>query len=142
MVRTPDKDKERGQDMEHKPVPDMVMDKAPGKSKVLDKVLGSAHTLDTETALEKVSELAPAPALSMYILLTADLNIVCHLPTDSTNYLCHCKEIHYSQLLRQMSLSDSMHPASQKHSPVSNYWHLCKKTLYLVPHILFGLKLN
>ena len=120
MVRTPDKDKEREQDMEHKPVPDMVMDKAPGKSKVLDKVLGSAHTLDTETALE-VSELAPAPALSMYILLTADLNIVCHLPTDSTNYLCHCKEIHYSQLLRQMSLSDSMHPASQKHSPVSNY---------------------
>lgn len=117
MVRTPDKDKERGQDMEHKPVPDMVMDKALGKS----KVLGSAHTLDTETALEKVSELAPAPALSMYILLTADLNIVCHLPTDSTNYLCHCKEIHYSQLLRQMSLSDSMHPASQKHSPVSNY---------------------
>lgn len=125
MVRTPDKDKEREQDMEHRPVPDMVMDKAPGKSKVLDKVLdkvlGSAHTLDTETALEKVSELAPAPALSMYILLTADLNIVCHLPTDSTNYLCHCKEIHYSQLLRQMSLSDSMHPASQKHSPVSNY---------------------
>lgn len=121
MVRTPDKDKEREQDMEHKPVPDMAMDKAPGKSKVLDKVLGSVHTLDTETALEKVSELAPAPALSMYILLTADLNIVCHLPTDSTNYLCHCKEIHYSQLLRQMSLSDSMHPASQKHSPVSNY---------------------
>ena len=82
MVRMLGKDREREQDKEHKLVPDMAMDKVPGMSKVLDKVTGSAHTLGTETVLEKGSELTPAPALNMYIPLTADLNIACHLPGD------------------------------------------------------------
>ena len=80
MVHKPDKDKEKEQDMVHKPVPGMVMDKVPDMGKVMDKdmVRGLAHTLDMVPGREKAFELAPAPARSRYIPLTADRNTAFH----------------------------------------------------------------
>lgn len=98
MVRRPDKER----DMVHKlepvlgTVPDKVMDKAPapGKARKLDMVPGLA------LALNKASELAPAPAPSMCIPLTADRKAVCHLIDSWTSYHCYSFEVCRTQMNR------------------------------------------
>ena len=83
MVHRLDKE----QDMVHKMVPGMVMDRVPGK--VTDKVPDKAHKPDMVPALKKAFELAPAPALCTYIPLTDAQKAVCHLINSSTSFSCN-----------------------------------------------------
>ena len=66
--------------MVHRTDRDMDMDRDMVTDMVPDKVL--AHRLDMVPGLKKASELAPAPAPSMCILLTAGRKVVCCL-TDN-----------------------------------------------------------
>ena len=83
MVHRLDKE----QDMVHKMEPGMVTDRVPGKEK--DKVPDKVHKLDMVPALKKGSELAPAPALSTCIPLTAGQKAACHLIDNLSSFSCY-----------------------------------------------------
>ena len=83
MVHRLDKE----QDMVHKMEPGKVTDRVPGKEK--DKVPDKVHKPDIVTALKKASELAPAPALSTCIPLTAGQKAACHLIDNLSRFSCY-----------------------------------------------------
>lgn len=83
MVHRLDKE----QDMVHKMEPGKVTDRVPGKEK--DKVPDKVHKLDMVPALKKGSELAPAPALSTCIPLTAGQKAACHLIDNLSSFSCY-----------------------------------------------------
>ena len=89
MVHKPDKE----QEMARKMVLGTVTDSYREPGKVTDMVPGKVHKMDMVLGLKKASELAPAPAPSRCIPLTADRTVVCYLTDSLMNYPCYSVEI-------------------------------------------------
>lgn len=90
MAHRPDKE----QDMVHKPVPGTDMGKVPGTEHRLDMV----PELDMVPGQKKASELAPAPAQSSCISLTAGRKVLCCLIDNRSCFPWCLVEIYCTQL--------------------------------------------